>query len=283
MLLKRGDNNESVKQLQTKLGLEPIGNFGPKTEEAVKAYQVKNGLTPDGIVGNGTWNKIMGITEAVASVAPAVVSTPTPLANTTGLKLDTLKGHIPDSVIAMIPEVAAKFEINTPLRLAHFLAQCGHESGGFRLTQENLNYSAKGLNGIFKKYFPTLDSAVPYERKPEKIANKVYGGRMGNGTEGSGDGWKFHGRGFIQLTGKDNYTSFTKSIGEDCVSNPDLVASKYALASAAWFFNKNGLHKMADGGATDAVVTSITKRVNGGTIGLPDRIKHFKEYYHLLA
>jgi putative chitinase len=280
MLLKRGDNNENVKQLQTKLGLEPIGNFGPKTEEAVKAYQVKNGLTPDGIVGNGTWNKIMGIMEAVA---PAVVSTPTPVANTTGLKLDTLKGHIPDSVIAMIPEVASKFEINTPLRLAHFLAQCGHESGGFRLTQENLNYSAKGLNGIFKKYFPTLDSAVPYERKPEKIANKVYGGRMGNGAEASGEGWKFHGRGFIQLTGKDNYTAFTKSIGEDCIANPDLVASKYALASAAWFFNKNGLHKMADGGANDATVTSITKRVNGGTIGLPDRIKHFNEYYKLLA
>jgi putative chitinase len=284
MLLKRGDNNESVKQLQTKLGLEAIGNYGPKTEDAVKAYQLKNGLTPDGIVGNGTWNKIMGITEAVvAPIAPAVVSTPTPVANTTGLKLDTLKGHIPDSVIAMIPVVASKFEINTPLRLAHFLAQCGHESGGFKLTKENLNYSAKGLNGIFKKYFPTLDSAVPYERKPEKIANKVYGGRMGNGTEGSGDGWKFHGRGFIQLTGKDNYTAFTKSIGEDCVSNPDLVASKYALLSAAWFFNKNGLHKMADGGASDTVVTSITKRVNGGTIGLADRIKHFNEYYKLLA
>jgi putative chitinase len=283
MLLKRGDNNESVKQLQTKLGLEAIGNYGPKTEDAVKAFQTKNGLTPDGIVGNGTWNKIMGITEAVAPVAPAVVSTPTPVTNTTGLKLDTLKGHIPDSVIAMIPEVASKFEINTPLRLAHFLAQCGHESGGFKLTKENLNYSAKGLNGIFKKYFPTLESAVPYERKPEKIANKVYGGRMGNGAEASGEGWKFHGRGFIQLTGKDNYTAFTKSIGEDCISNPDLVASKYALASAAWFFNKNGLHKMADGGATDSVVTSITKRVNGGTIGLADRIKHFNEYYKLLA
>jgi len=283
MLLKRGDNNESVKQLQIKLGLEPIGNFGPKTEDAVKAYQLKNGLTPDGIVGNGTWNKIMGITEEVTPIAPAVVSTPTPITNTTGLKLDTLKGHIPDSVIAMIPEVASKFEINTPLRLAHFLAQCGHESGGFKLTQENLNYSAKGLNGIFKKYFPTLESAVPYERKPEKIANKVYGGRMGNGAEASGEGWKFHGRGFIQLTGKDNYTAFTKSIGEDCVSNPDLVASKYALASAAWFFNKNGLHKMADGGANDTTVTSITKRVNGGTIGLPDRIKHFNEYYKLLA
>ena len=285
MLLKRGDNNESVKQLQTKLGLEAIGNYGPKTEDAVKAFQLKNGLTPDGIVGNGTWNKIMGITEAAAPVAPVVVVTPTaaPVVSMGGLKLDTLKGHIPDSVIAMIPEVASKFEINTPLRLAHFLAQCGHESGGFKLTKENLNYSAKGLNGIFKKYFPTLESAAPYERKPEKIANKVYGGRMGNGLEASGEGWKFHGRGFIQLTGKDNYTAFTKSIGEDCIANPDLVASKYALASAAWFFNKNGLHKMADGGANDDTVTKITKRVNGGTIGLADRIKHFKEYYHLLA
>ena len=287
MLLKRGDNNENVKQLQTKLGLEAIGNYGPKTEDAVKAFQTKNGLTPDGIVGNTTWNKIMG-TETSEPISAAVVveatkPTATPVVSVGGLKLDTLKGHIPDSVIAMIPEVASKFEINTPLRLAHFLAQCGHESGGFKLTKENLNYSAKGLNGIFKKYFPTLESAVPYERKPEKIANKVYGGRMGNGVEASGEGWKFHGRGFIQLTGKDNYTAFTKSIGEDCIANPDLVASKYALASAAWFFNKNGLHKMADGGSTDAVVTSITKRVNGGTIGLPDRIKHFKEYYHLLA
>ena len=287
MLLKRGDNNESVKQLQTKLGLEAIGNYGPKTEDAVKAFQTKNGLTPDGIVGNTTWNKIMG-TETSQPISAAVVvevtkPTATPVISAGGLKLDTLKGHIPDSVIAMIPEVASKFEINTPLRLAHFLAQCGHESGGFKLTKENLNYSAKGLNGIFKKYFPTLESAVPYERKPEKIANKVYGGRMGNGLEASGEGWKFHGRGFIQLTGKDNYTAFTKSIGEDCIANPDLVASKYALASAAWFFNKNGLHKMADGGANDDTVTKITKRVNGGTIGLPDRIKHFKEYYHLLA
>ena len=283
MLLKRGDNNESVKQLQTKLGLEPIGNFGPKTEEAVKAYQLKNGLTADGIVGNGTWNKIMGITEAVAPVAPVAVATPTPVVNTTGLKLDTLKGHIPDSVIAMIPEVASKFEINTPLRLAHFLAQANHESGGFKLTQENLNYSAKGLNGIFKKYFPTLESALPYERKPEKIANKVYGNRMGNGAEASGEGWKFHGRGFIQLTGKDNYTAFTKSIGEDCVANPDLVASKYALASAAWFWSKNGLNKIADGGNTDVVVTAITKRVNGGTIGLEARLKEFKIFYNLVG
>jgi len=199
------------------------------------------------------------------------------------MNLDKLKGHIPDNVIAQIPGVMEKFQINTPLRLAHFLAQCGHESGGFRLTKENLNYSAKGLMGIFKKYFPTEALAKQYERKPEKIANKVYGGRMGNGPEASGDGAKFCGRGYIQLTGKDNYTAFGKAIGEDICANPDKVASTYALLSAAWFFSKNGLHKMADGGATDQVVTSITKRVNGGTIGLADRIKHFKEYYHLLA
>jgi len=278
MLLKKGDNNEQVKQLQTKLGIDPIGNFGPKTEEAVKAFQLKNGLTPDGIVGDGTWAKIMGNTTTTSPLPEPVAIAPVG-----GLKLDKLKGHIPDAVIAMIPDTAAKFGINTPLRLAHFLAQCGHESGGFRLTQENLNYSAKGLNGIFKKYFPTEAAAAPYNRNPQKIANKVYSNRMGNGTEASGDGYKFRGRGYIQLTGKDNYTAFGKSIGVDMTVNPDLVASQYALLSAAWFFTKNGLHKMADEGATDAVVTKITKRVNGGTIGLPDRIKHFKEYYHLLA
>ena len=277
MLLKKGDNNEQVKQLQVKLHLDPVGNFGPKTEEAVKLWQSTHGLTADGIVGDKTWGMIMG-EESHPVVQQAVA-----VANSTGLKLEKLKGHIPDAVIAMIPAVAQKFQIDSALRLAHFLAQCGHESGGFRLTKENLNYSAKGLNGIFKKYFPTLESALPYERKPEKIANKVYGGRMGNGPEASGDGAKFCGRGYIQLTGKDNYTAFGKSIGEDVCANPQVVAEKYALLSAAWFFNKNGLHKMADGGATDAVVTSITKRVNGGTIGLPDRIKHFKEYYHLLA
>jgi putative chitinase len=199
------------------------------------------------------------------------------------MNLEKLKGHIPESVIKQIPEIQTKFEINTPLRLAHFLAQCGHESGGFRVVNENLNYSAKGLLGIFKKYFPTAALAEQYQRKPEKIANRVYGGRMGNGDETSGEGFKFRGRGYIQLTGKQNYTAFAKAIGEDVIANPDLVASKYPLASAAWFFNKNGLHKLADGGSTDAVVTQITKRVNGGTIGLADRIKHFKEYYHLLA
>ena len=288
MLLKRGDNNEDVKKLQSKLGLEPIGNFGPKTEEAVKAWQAKNGLTADGIVGPNTWNKIMGITQVPKPVAQPTAPAPqpvaaAPVASVAGLNLAKLKGHVPDNVIAMIPDTAAKFGINTPLRLAHFLAQCGHESGGFRATQENLNYSAKGLMGIFKKYFPTLALAQAYERKPEKIANRVYGGRMGNGPESSGEGYKFRGRGYIQLTGKENYTAFGKSIGEDMTVNQDKVAGPYALLSAAWFFSKNGLHRIADEGSSDAVVTKITKRVNGGTIGLADRIKHFKEYYHLLA
>jgi putative chitinase len=198
------------------------------------------------------------------------------------MDINKLKGHIPDSVIAQLPDTIAKFELNTPLRLAHFLAQAGHESGGFKAVNENLNYGAKGLLGIFKKYFPTPEKAALYERKPEKIANLVYGGRMGNGPEASGEGWKFRGRGYIQLTGKDNYKAFDAVVAESIVDNPDLVATKYPLLSAAWFFHKNGLHKIADGGATDAVVTSVTKRVNGGTIGLPDRIKHFKEYYNLL-
>jgi putative chitinase len=280
MLLKLGSTGDDVVKLQQKLGVDPIGKFGPKTEAAVKSWQSANGLSADGVVGDGTWAKMFS--EGTVS-QPSVITEPAPAPSVGGLKLEKLKGHIPDAVIAQIPDTASKFQINTPLRLAHFLAQCGHESGGFRATKENLNYSAKGLTGTFKKYFPTEAAAKPYERQPVKIANKVYGNRMGNGPESSGEGSKFCGRGYIQLTGKENYTAFGKSINEDILSNPDKVASNYALLSAAWFFSKNGLNKMADGGSTDAVVTSITKRVNGGTIGLADRIKHFKEYYSLLS
>jgi putative chitinase len=197
------------------------------------------------------------------------------------MDLNKLKGHVPDTVIAQIPDVMQKFGIDTPVEVAHFLAQCGHESGGFRVVNENLNYSAKGLQGIFKKYFPTSVLAEQYQRKPEKIANRVYASRMGNGDEASGEGFKFRGRGYIQLTGKQNYTAFGKAIGVDIAANPDLVATKYPLLSAAWFFSKNCLSKCKD--ASDASVLAVTKCVNGGTIGLADRQKHFKEYYHLLA
>jgi putative chitinase len=162
---------------------------------------------------------------------------------------------------------------------AHFFGQCAHESGGFKVFQENLNYSDKGLNGIFKKYFPTIASTAGYARKPEKIANKVYASRMGNGPESSGDGWKFRGRGPIQLTGKSNYTQFSQDVGRpDVLTNPDIVTTELAFESALWFFRKNNLFAIADKGVSDAVITQITKRVNGGTHGLDDRLKKTKQY-----
>lgn len=275
MLLKVGSKGDDVKKLQEKLGTTADGSFGPGTEKLVKEWQSANGLTADGIVGDGTWAKLFGGEAPVAKPVSNVVIPPS------SFKLEALKGHVPDAVIAQIPDTAAKFNITNPLRLAHFLAQCGHESGGFRAVSENLNYSAKGLLGTFGKYF-NATTAAQYERKPEMIASRVYGGRMGNGDEASKEGFKFRGRGYIQLTGKSNYTNFTKFIGEDCIANPDLVATKYPLASAAFFFDSNKLWSICDKGATDADVTAVTKRVNGGTIGLPDRIKHFKEYYALL-
>ena len=280
MILKKGSKGEEVKQLQAKLGLTADGVFGPGTEKQLKAWQTKNGLTADGIAGPATLAKL-GVTTQ-ETVSKEVIKEDVVIPKGGPIELSKLKGHVPDSVITQIPTVMEKFQINTPLRLAHFLAQCGHESGNFRAVQENLNYSADGLKRIFPKYFPG-NLAESYARNPEKIASKVYGGRMGNGDETTKEGFKFRGRGYIQLTGKANYTAFAKSIGEDTVANPDLVATKYPLASAAWFFSKNGLNAIADKGADSATVTAVTKRVNGGTIGLADRIKHFKEYYHLLA
>jgi putative chitinase len=283
MLLKVGSTGEDVTKLQVKLGVDPIGKFGPKTEAAVKGWQSAHGLTPDGIVGDATWAKMFAPVAETPALAPIAAPVPTVAPVAQGFKLDALKGHVPQVVIDAIPDTAARFGITTPLRLAHFLAQCGHESGGFRATQENLNYSAKGLCGIFRKYFPSVTVAMQYERKPEKIANRVYASRMGNGNEASGEGWKYRGRGYIQLTGKENYKAFDATVPEDITSNPDLVATKYALASAAFFFKKNGLWAICDRGADMGTVTAVTKRVNGGTIGLADRQKHFKEFYHLLA
>lgn len=272
-LLKVGSKGDDVKKLQEKLGLSADGVFGPKTGEAVKDWQAKNGLTADGIVGDGTWTKMF------SDAAPAAEPVAIPPSD---FKLDALKGHVPDAVIAQIPDAAAKFNITNVLRLAHFLAQCGHESGGFKAVSENLNYSADGLKKVFPKYFPE-NLSESYAKQPEKIASRVYASRMGNGDESSKEGYKFRGRGYIQLTGKSNYTNFAKFIGEDTVANPDLVATKYPLASAAFFFNANGLWAICDKGADEATVTAVTKRVNGGTIGLADRLKHFKEFYALLT
>lgn len=185
--------------------------------------------------------------------------------------------------MAEIGDIMDKFGITNPLRLAHFLAQCSHESGGFKIVRENLNYSAQGLRKIFPKYFPTDALAQQYARQPQKIGNRVYASRMGNGDEASGEGFKYSGKGYIQLTGKSNYKEFSDFIGEDCVANPDLVATKYPLTSAGFFFKKNNLWVICDKGATTDVVKMVTKRVNGGLIGIDDRIHHFNTFKSLIV
>lgn len=199
------------------------------------------------------------------------------------VELISNKNELPKGVIVEIKSVIDKFAINTPTRLSHFLAQCSHESGEFKVVRENLNYSSERLLIVFPKYFKTKEQSDAYARKPEKIANKVYGSRMGNGDEASGDGWKFSGKGYIQLTGKDNYSAFDKVVEDDILANPNLVSTKYPLLSAGWFWNKNNLNTIADLGATDDVVIKISKKVNGGTIGVEDRITQFNKFYKSLT
>jgi putative chitinase len=167
----------------------------------------------------------------------------------------------------------------TPERAAHFFAQTAHESGGFKAFSENLNYSAQGLQGIFGKYFPgNLEES--YARKPEKIANRVYASRMGNGDEASGDGWKFRGRGALQLTGKSNYQAFSDYLkNPEIMVNPDLVATEFAFESAIFFFDKNSLWSICDKGVTKDTILALTKRINGGTHGLADREEKSFKYY----
>jgi putative chitinase len=174
---------------------------------------------------------------------------------------------------------AMEFYKLTPVRAAHFFAQTAHETGGYKLFSENLNYSAQGLQGIFGKYFPgTLEES--YARNPEKIANRVYASRMGNGDEKSGDGWKFRGRGALQLTGKDNYAAFAKYLQKpEIMTTPDLVATEYSFESAMFFFDKNKLWEICDKGINDAAILALTKRINGGTHGLADRNEKTKKYY----
>jgi putative chitinase len=207
------------------------------------------------------------------------------------MELSTVKekllGIIPNPVISELDIIFDKYEINTILRISHFLAQCAHESGNFSVKQENLNYSAKRLQEVFGRYFTTHAKALLYERKPVKIASLVYGNRMGNGDEQSIEGYKYRGRGYIQLTGKNNYLLFDKSLNEsgleiDIIGNPDLVATTYPLISAAWFFNKNNLNEIADLGGTKEIITRVTKKVNGGTHGLDSRISYFNKFYKKL-
>lgn len=185
------------------------------------------------------------------------------------------------------PELAPAFNatfdrwgIATLRQQAAFIGQCGHESGNFRVLEENLNYAADRLMKIWPKRFPSLEVAQPYHRNPRKIANKVYANRMGNRDEASDDGWRFRGSGWVQLTGHDNFYHFSKAMGEDFVMKPDLVRTpEYAAQSAGWFWATHGCNQIADSGDWKA----LTKRINGGEIGLADRIKHTQEAMHVLS
>lgn len=199
------------------------------------------------------------------------------------MNLQPLNTIIKSEILEFFSEPFQKFHIDSVNRVSHFFAQVKHESLNFTVLTENLNYSGIGLRKIFPKYFPDNLIAESYQRQPQKIANRIYANRMGNGNELSNDGWKYRGRGYIQLTGKSNYIGFGTDMGESVVNNPDIVATpKYAAISACWFFWKNGLNELADLGTDDSVITKITLRINGGLNGLSERIKNFQQIYAIL-
>jgi putative chitinase len=196
--------------------------------------------------------------------------------------LNKIRNKIPIQVADELSGVMKDFNITNSFRLTHFLAQVAHESGNFKFVRENLNYSAEGLLKVFPKYFD-INTAPLYARKPEMIANIVYESRMGNGNRNTGDGWRFRGRGYLQLTGKTNYKAFGEFIGVNLLVNPDLVATKYPLTSAAWFFEKNKLWAICDQGVDLATIRKVTQRVNGGYNGISDRVSKTNVFLNLLV
>lgn len=197
------------------------------------------------------------------------------------MDLRVLQNKVPSNVLNDIPSVMEKFGINTPLRLSHFLSNVATETGDFKSSVENLNYSAEGLLKTFPNHF-TKEQAAAYAHNPEKIANRVYANRYGNGDESSGDGYRYCGRGDMELTFKDNYYLFDDFVPENILENPTLVKTKYALLSSAWFWSTHKLNSISDLGDTDLVITKIRHVVNGGSNGLPETIKRFHYFYSLL-
>lgn len=196
------------------------------------------------------------------------------------INYNALKSEIPAAAFDNLEDCSTRFQINTPLRMSHFLAQCAHESGGFQRLTENLNYSAAGLLKTFKKYF-NEETAEECAHHPVDIASIVYANRMGNGNEESQEGWLYRGRGYIQLTGRENYQKFDLVVPENIIENPDLVATKYPLLSAAWFWHSRDLNKIADMGATENEIAAITKKINGGMNGIAERTAWFEKFYRV--
>ena len=242
----------------------PDGDFGGKSDRVVRAFQRARGLPVTGIVGTATWRAFdEGREHRAEGFAPPL----------TLAQLQTIVPRISDTnarkYLGPLDQTMARWTITTPLRRAHFLAQIAHESASFTATRENLNYSADGLRAVFFKYFAQPGEPEAFARQPERIANRVYANRLGNGPESSGDGWCYRGRGLIQLTGKANYRLYSNETGVDFVVNPDAIATSVSRCTdvAGWYWDRNGIHLWAD---QDDVLT-VTKRINGGTHGLDER------------
>ena len=225
--------------------------------------------------------------EQATAASQATASHPEPEVTDSLISLSQLQQILPKAkpetlshYCAAINRCLHKYKIDTPLRIAHFIAQIAHESGCLRYVSENLNYSKEALIQVFGKYFPNDNLASRYARNPEKIANRVYANRMSNGNEASGDGWRYRGRGFIQLTGKANYQSYKKDSGIDVVSNPDEVAQNPTVVvdAAGWYWDKNDLNRYAD----KDDIRNITRRINGGLNGLDDRQQYLDQAKQVL-
>jgi len=266
MELKKGNNGADIVRLQKLLGIAPSGYFGGVTQRLVIQWQKENGYKQDGIVSNEQWLKLISEENKVGNDK---------------VDLTKLKGVVPDRVLEALPNIF-KDNVMTNIRVSHFLSQCMEETGNFSCCVENLNYSAEGLMKIFPHYFHTLEVANKYAHKPQAIANLVYANKYGNGDVSSGDGYKYRGRGDIQLTFKHWYELLGKKLGVNLVANPDLVATKYPLEAAGFFFDKEDLWKVCDKGSTIAVIKEVTKITNGGENNVDMRIANFNKVYHCL-
>lgn len=281
--LRRGTRGDAVVALQQAVGATPAdGLFGPTTEARLRQFQRLNGLVPDGIAGPATWQAIddpAPVAEAAAGGATAAAPGSTNGGGAGLVTLEMLQAVAPRTPQAVLAGLAApmsvacaRFGIDTPVRLAAFLSQCAHESGGFLKREEDLSYRAERLMKVWPKRFPNIGLARQYARMPEKLANNVYASRMGNGDPASGDGWRFRGRGFKQLTGRNNYTAFADAIGRPLSEMPDYIATdEGGCMSAGWFWSSNKLNRFAD--ARD--IRTLTERINGGLLGLPERTALF--------
>lgn len=276
MSIKIGDTGDNVKRLQARLDITEDGVFGEGTEAAVKAYQRVNNLVPDGIVGNYIWTKLFSDNTTMYATKYNVYTVKSVLDNFFSIT-------IPLAIRNKLPEVCIKYEINTPLRLAHFLAQCDVGSATFTKLEENLNYSGVRLYQVFKTHFKNQTEANSFAKQPQRIANRVYSNRNGNGSEESGDGWLYRGRGLIATTGKYNYGRLMKALDVDFISRPELVATDYCVEAAAYFFKSKFILRVCDIGADIETVKKVTKLVNGGYEGLDVRLSDFNKYYNTLT